>query len=287
MRELLQQALRRAFNLGQTYWQQADSEYTSQHRKADETAAKFDALVTETLDAALAAAPAQPAVLTPATLIWTVLDDTAKQLVNEDVRENVREFLFRAWHHCVLPSLSAAPAQPDEREAFEKWARDEMRGVLKPETRMMLDGDERTAYYADAATAWAWAAWRKARALLATPAGNEIRQLCALKDREALAVNLVRFGGLNKHHARAVADAMLATPAPAQPEPITVAKLAKASDRKMLPIMRALNALGCNVTANQPLDLALIGAALSNAGCLLDAPEEAQRTEGVGGNDAA
>lgn len=47
-------ALRRAWQLGQTYWQQADSEYTSQHRKADETQAKFQALVDETRAAILA-----------------------------------------------------------------------------------------------------------------------------------------------------------------------------------------------------------------------------------------
>ena len=41
-------ALRRAWQLGQTYWQQADSEYMRQHRKADETRGKFDALVEET-----------------------------------------------------------------------------------------------------------------------------------------------------------------------------------------------------------------------------------------------
>lgn len=42
-------ALRQAFSLGQRYWQQADSEFVSQHRKSDETRAKFDALVVETL----------------------------------------------------------------------------------------------------------------------------------------------------------------------------------------------------------------------------------------------
>lgn len=36
--------LKRAFSLGQTYWQQADSEYTSHHRKADVTRQKFDEL---------------------------------------------------------------------------------------------------------------------------------------------------------------------------------------------------------------------------------------------------
>jgi len=42
-------AMRRAFYLGQTYWQQADSEYVSQNKKADETMAKYETLVEETL----------------------------------------------------------------------------------------------------------------------------------------------------------------------------------------------------------------------------------------------
>ena len=58
LQDTVSKALRRAWQLGQTYWQQADSEYTSQHRKADETQGKFDALVEETR-AALASA-AQP-----------------------------------------------------------------------------------------------------------------------------------------------------------------------------------------------------------------------------------
>lgn len=44
-------ALRTAFSLGQTYWQQADSEYTSQHKKADVTRHKFQTLVDETVAA--------------------------------------------------------------------------------------------------------------------------------------------------------------------------------------------------------------------------------------------
>lgn len=52
--DVASKALRKAWQLGQTYWQQADSEYTSQHRKADETQAKFQALVDETRTAILA-----------------------------------------------------------------------------------------------------------------------------------------------------------------------------------------------------------------------------------------
>ena len=50
--EQITQALRRAYYLGQTYWQQADSEFTSEHRKADATSAKFNALIAETIAAA-------------------------------------------------------------------------------------------------------------------------------------------------------------------------------------------------------------------------------------------
>lgn len=46
--EIVTKALRRAFNLGQTYWQQADSESYSQNRKSDETRCKFDSLIDET-----------------------------------------------------------------------------------------------------------------------------------------------------------------------------------------------------------------------------------------------
>ena len=65
------------------------------------------------------------------------------------------------------------------------------------------------------------------------------------------------------------------TGTPAAPETITVAALSKAADRKAAPIMRALNVFGADVTLNQPLDLALIGAALSHAGCALSTPTQA------------
>lgn len=48
-------ALRRAWQLGQTYWQQADSESFAQHKKAETTHAAFVALLDDTR-AALAAA---------------------------------------------------------------------------------------------------------------------------------------------------------------------------------------------------------------------------------------
>lgn len=46
--DLVSKALRKAWQLGQTYWQQADSEYPSQWKKADATQATFDQLVEDT-----------------------------------------------------------------------------------------------------------------------------------------------------------------------------------------------------------------------------------------------
>lgn len=62
---MVSKALRDAYNLGQRYRQQADSEYISRHRKADATRAKFLALVEETC-ATLAAGQATAAQATPA-----------------------------------------------------------------------------------------------------------------------------------------------------------------------------------------------------------------------------
>jgi hypothetical protein len=46
--EELRAALRRAFTLGQTYFQQADSLSHAENRRSDQTRAKFDLLVMET-----------------------------------------------------------------------------------------------------------------------------------------------------------------------------------------------------------------------------------------------
>jgi hypothetical protein len=67
--EAVLKALRRAWNLGQIYWRQADSEFWKQQDKSDETWKEFEALVDETRalldplnsDLTVAAPPASPA----------------------------------------------------------------------------------------------------------------------------------------------------------------------------------------------------------------------------------
>lgn len=46
---LVEAALKRAFVLGQTYWQQADSDFTSHHKKAEATRQNFLVVCEETL----------------------------------------------------------------------------------------------------------------------------------------------------------------------------------------------------------------------------------------------
>ena len=52
--ETLAKALRRAYSLGQRYWQQADSDSYSENRRAGETNSKFEALVEEARQALFA-----------------------------------------------------------------------------------------------------------------------------------------------------------------------------------------------------------------------------------------
>jgi len=50
-RDAVEKALRRAFNLGQIYWLQSDSEYGSQYKESYVTWQQFEALVTTTVAA--------------------------------------------------------------------------------------------------------------------------------------------------------------------------------------------------------------------------------------------
>lgn len=56
VQDLVSKAMWRAWQLGQTYWQQADSESYAQNKRSDETQKKFDALVDE-VRAAIAKTP--------------------------------------------------------------------------------------------------------------------------------------------------------------------------------------------------------------------------------------
>ena len=98
--KIIENALKRAYLLGQQYWQQADSEYVSQHKKADETGNKFTALSAETLKAIEAALAVSVA--------WK--HDCAALLTN-DV-----ELWIHACPHCGKPRTVPSKPAPVECE---------------------------------------------------------------------------------------------------------------------------------------------------------------------------
>ena len=51
LQNVVSKALGKAWHLGQTYWQQADSEYFSQNKKSEHTYAQFEFLVHDTRQA--------------------------------------------------------------------------------------------------------------------------------------------------------------------------------------------------------------------------------------------
>lgn len=112
--ELVAAALRKAWHLGELHWQQSDSDFESQHRKADATRAKFNALVVETC-AALSLSDTKP------------LDDPRLQQLFGDAIEGALAFgyqgenaappghwLERFWHlgRAEAEKTLAATPQP-------------------------------------------------------------------------------------------------------------------------------------------------------------------------------
>ena len=79
-------ALRQAYNFGQIYWQQADSEYMSQHKKADQTEAKFQELL-ETTVAALEAKDEPWEKFCDSHCVWTDHHPDCKLAKDEPVQE--------------------------------------------------------------------------------------------------------------------------------------------------------------------------------------------------------
>ena len=109
-------ALRLAFNLGQTYWRQADSEYPWCWEKADATRAKFDTLVAETL-AEHDAQPAQAAQLmvTDEEIEW--LEYTVAHMEEDSEPEdkrcaNVIRGLLARLGSTGIGDVTKPPAQP-------------------------------------------------------------------------------------------------------------------------------------------------------------------------------
>ena len=141
--DLVSKALRRAWQLGQTYWQQADSEYQSHWKKADATQATFDQLVEDTRAAILTSnSEAQPAPSAPSE------EAAAEMGANGGHVVEAERLAFEAWMcgHCW--KLGAKWTGTEYRSAFEKGGMVDMHAMRTREL---------------------WAAWRDRAALAAAP----------------------------------------------------------------------------------------------------------------------
>lgn len=120
-------ALRRAWQLGQTYWEQADSESFVQNKKSETTHAAFVALLDDTR-AALASAPAQPAGMTDdekhlrrmlcaahagalAYMDDGEASDSRMHPTIDFLRDSPKDIQRKIWER-NRAALAAAPAQP-------------------------------------------------------------------------------------------------------------------------------------------------------------------------------
>jgi hypothetical protein len=111
--EAMKQALNKAFNLGQTYWQQANSEYRSYWIKADVTQVSFEQLVEETCQAVEQAQKQEPVIDKAAAIrIATVLGWTPpRQPLSEEEIEAIAAKIERSdFFDCVVPFARAIEA---------------------------------------------------------------------------------------------------------------------------------------------------------------------------------
>jgi hypothetical protein len=115
----IEKALRQAFNLGQTYWSQADSESYAQNKRSDVTRDKFETLVTETVAAALSqkeAAPSEewlPIATAPkdGSVLWTFNGEQGRMHWTEG-EINGEKWALWVWDDQLLADVDSEPDQP-------------------------------------------------------------------------------------------------------------------------------------------------------------------------------
>ena len=88
-KEIIEIALKSAFQLGQTYWRQADSDRPKDHDKSDDTMAAFKTLVTNTITNI--AQPVQPTKVEPTAQpieLWEQLVSLGQEVDTQPAERN-------------------------------------------------------------------------------------------------------------------------------------------------------------------------------------------------------
>ena len=105
-KEAMTLALKRAFQLGQDYWYQADHEFVSQNKKSDETRAKFEQLIDDTCQALAKQEQRSDSEHSGEPVAWTI--DSLEQEIYENTRQfvslNVMEWLLNRLNSTLQPA---------------------------------------------------------------------------------------------------------------------------------------------------------------------------------------
>ena len=121
-------AMRMAFNLGQTYWRQADSESAKQQNKSDATREQFKALMKETVSALDTAQPVQvnAMLLTAAMDLRRALSNVLQRIPSDEwpkwlaVRHEADKIITAAKQAQPEPVQQAQPERaPLSADAYE------------------------------------------------------------------------------------------------------------------------------------------------------------------------
>lgn len=125
LQDYLRKKLRTAYNLGQTYWQQADSEYRSQQKKSSETADKFGELIEHVVAAVtfeMNRAAAQESAPADPVPVYKFHDNGEVTLTNADKMPSYVGQPQPVAEQGELPPLSIKTWQERLREKFPETA---------------------------------------------------------------------------------------------------------------------------------------------------------------------
>ncbi|WP_175785137.1 hypothetical protein [Burkholderia ambifaria] len=110
----LRKLLSQVWNLGQTYWRQADSEFASDNRRSDETYKKYRAIVDESCeklaDASRRTTPDREAIIEECA---KVMDDRAAEI---EANGNLTSMTMGRIYRAEAESIRALKTAPNEEK---------------------------------------------------------------------------------------------------------------------------------------------------------------------------
>ena len=150
LQDVVSKALRRAWQLGQTYWRQADSDSLADHRRSELTQESFGSLVDETRAALAAPAQAAPAneALKNAALPWPwktdaeVLDDAISAIEGQNrLKAALRSIAARTTPAASPAQADEYPELPIRYATYDAWGNQTKHGYNAKDMHAYVDAD--------------------------------------------------------------------------------------------------------------------------------------------------